>query len=123
MEDFPKAKVKTQKGVKTLIEEETYICRCRIEADTQKENYSHIQEPNMTDTESTNVIELANKFKNATLELGESSDPIVYEIEVNPKDGEESQWDVSLVGKIIIEEKMIHKEVENLIKFTWTFIP
>lgn len=45
----------------------------------------------MTEAESSNILELANKFKNATLELGESSNPIVHEIEVNLKEGEENQ--------------------------------
>lgn len=78
----------------------------------------------MAGAQNNMVLDLATEFNNATLELGDASEPIVHHHEGDVVEEEgESQWDICLIGKIIIEGKMGHKAVEKHIKFTWWFIP
>ncbi|KAI3994885.1 hypothetical protein MKX01_037436, partial [Papaver californicum] len=75
----------------------------------------------MATEDDHSVLDLIQKFKTATLELGESSEVIFHQTEeIDAED--DGQWDICLVGKFIIERKMSLKAVGKNINFSWPFL-
>ncbi|XP_026416606.1 uncharacterized protein LOC113312051 [Papaver somniferum] len=76
----------------------------------------------MDEGDEKSISDLANKFMQAALDLGDVEEVIYHQsddVEETPDDEEE----ISLIGKIIIEGKMGIKTIEKNIGFTWNFIP
>ncbi|XP_026396607.1 uncharacterized protein LOC113291271 [Papaver somniferum] len=71
---------------------------------------------------SKNVGDLVNKFKQATLELGDTNEIVVSHKDNNEGGKEKSNWEASAIGKVIIEGRMNYDTVARFIKFTWPFL-
>lgn len=65
---------------------------------------------------------MVNKFKKATIELGDTSEVIICNSDNDKDDNEDIEREASLIGKIFIEGTMSHKMVEKYIPFNWPFI-
>lgn len=80
---------------------------------------------NISQTQNTEVSDLASKFRKATLELKLAEEIVILNqnvIAANEVVGDR-EWDFCLIGKIIIEGKMNYGTIEKNIQFTWPFIP
>ncbi|KAI3933709.1 hypothetical protein MKW92_052575, partial [Papaver armeniacum] len=79
---------------------------------------------NTQTTTNTEMLDLASKFRKATLELNAEENMIVLnDKEPDNENSDDRQWDFCLIGKIIIEGRMGYGTVEKNLPFTWNFIP
>ncbi|KAI3838837.1 hypothetical protein MKX03_002613, partial [Papaver bracteatum] len=76
----------------------------------------------MAEENEKSVTDLAAKFMQASLDLGDVEE-VVYHHSDNERDKGEIDEEISLVGKIIMEGKMGIKTVEKNIMLTWDFLP
>lgn len=83
-----------------------------------KFSFNHL----MAEEKDKSVTDLATKFMQAALDLGDVDEVVCYQSN-NVEDNEEISEEISLVGKVIIEGKMGLKTMEKNIFLTWDFLP
>lgn len=84
-------------------------------------DFFHHKHREMEEAQSSQVVDLVNKFQQATLDLGDVSEVAVVKHN-NKEDEDKDDWKSSAIGKIIIEGRMSYDMVEKGITFTWPFI-
>lgn len=60
----------------------------------------------MADENQIEITNLATKFRNATLALGNTEETFIHHMEEISDDEEEEEENISLIGKIFVEGKM-----------------
>lgn len=76
----------------------------------------------MEEESSSQVVDLVNKFKKATLDLGDSTKIVICQQDNDINDEEDNKWEATAIGKVIIEGRMNYQTMEKWIGFTWPFI-
>lgn len=76
----------------------------------------------MEEGSNNKVVYLVNKFKQATIDLGDANEVVVCNHENNNTEEEDPNWEAITIEIVIMEGRMSYQTIEKWICFTWPFI-